>query len=147
MHSIVIQVPISKLTSDGSVPTNPMSSKAVLGIYAAASRRKVRILHDNGRDQSTNGPWIQVSRLGNPLFNEVIVPMGRKDEWNATDPEDDKDFLPYVQRPELASLLPVLYPGVFPNLAALGKSARVATTSWRSSSPACPPGSFPASRT
>ena len=48
--------------------------------------------------------------------------MGRKDEWNATDPEDDKDFLPYVQHPELASLLPVLYPGVFPNLAALNAS-------------------------
>jgi Domain of unknown function (DUF4331) len=122
VHSIVIQVPISKLTSDGSVPTNPLSSKAVLGIYASASRRKVRILHDNGRNQSTNGPWTQVSRLGNPLFNEVIVPMSRKDEWNATDPEDDKDFLQYVQRPELASLLPVLYPGVFPNLAALNAS-------------------------
>jgi hypothetical protein len=122
VHSIVIQVPISRLTSDGSVPTNPLSSKAVLGIYASASRRKVRILHDNGRNESTNGPWIQVSRLGNPLFNEVIVPMSRKDEWNATDPSDDKDFLGYTQRPELASLLPVLYPGVFPNLAALNAS-------------------------
>src|SRR5262245_45581885 len=122
VHSIVIHVPISGLTSDGSVPTDPMSSKAVLGIYAAARRRKVRILHDNGRDDSTSGPWIQVSRLGNPLFNEVIVPMSRKDEWNATDPEDDQDFLALTQRPELASLLPVLYPGVFPNLAALNAS-------------------------
>src|SRR3954471_1420916 len=122
VHSIVIQVPISRLTSDGSVPTNVMSSKAVLGVYAAASRRKVRILHDNGRDRSTNGPWIQVSRLGNPLFNEVIVPMSRKDEWNATDPADDRDFLGYTQHPELASLLPVLYPGVFPKLAALNAS-------------------------
>src|SRR5215831_752454 len=55
VHSIVIQVPISKLTKDGSTPTNPMSSTAVLGVYAAASRRKVRILHDNGRNDSTNG--------------------------------------------------------------------------------------------
>ena len=45
--------------------------------------------------------------------------MGRKDEWNATDPSDDEQLrVQYVQHPELASLLPVLYPGVFPNLAA-----------------------------
>jgi hypothetical protein len=51
--------------------------------------------------------------------------MGDKDEWNATDPEDDKDFLKYVQHPELANLLPILYPGVFPNLAALNSSGAV----------------------
>ena len=60
---------------------------------------------------------MQVSRLANPLFNEVIVPMAAKDRWNATDPCDDKDFAQYVTRPELGGLLPVLYPGVFPNLA------------------------------
>jgi len=49
----------------------------------------------------------------------VIVPMARKDEWNAADPSDDGDFLQYVQHPELASLLPPLNPGVFPKLAAL----------------------------
>ena len=64
---------------------------------------------------------MQVSRLGNPLFNEVIVPMSRKDEWNSVGPEDDRRFAKYVARPELAALLPVLYPGVFPNLAALTK--------------------------
>ena len=120
VHTIAIQVPIGKLTSDGSVPTNPLSSKAVLGVYAGASRRKVRMT--DGATKAGSGPWVQVSRLGNPLFNEVIVPMSRKDEWNATDPEDDEDFLSYVQHPELASLLPILYPGVFPNLAALNGS-------------------------
>ena len=67
------------------------------------------------------GPYVQVSRLGNPLFNEVLVPIERKDEWNGTAPDRDKDFRQYVDRPELAKLLPVLYPGVFPNLAALNK--------------------------
>ena len=62
-----------------------------------------------------------MSRLGNPLFNEVLVPIERKDEWNGTAPDRDKDFRQYVDRPELAKLLPVLYPGVFPNLAALDK--------------------------
>src|SRR5262245_12941010 len=123
VHTIAIQLPISMLTSDGSVPSNPMSSRAVLGIYASASRRKISIRDNDGGNDV--GPWQQVSRLGNPLFNEVIVPMSRKDEWNATDPEDDRDFLGLVQHPELANLLPVLYPGVFPNLAALNSSGAV----------------------
>jgi hypothetical protein len=120
VHTIAIRVPIRMLTKDGSVPTDPSSAKAVLGIWAGASRRKVRLT--DGPLQSGTGPWTQVSRLGNPLFNEVIVPMSRKDEWNAADPEDDRDFARYVRRPELASLLPVLYPGAFPNLANLSAS-------------------------
>ena len=66
---------------------------------------------------------MQVSRLGNPLFNEVIVPMGKKDRWNATHPAGDCEFAQYVKHPELARLLPVLYPGVFPNLASLNGGA------------------------
>jgi len=62
-----------------------------------------------------------VSRLGNPLFNEVVVPMGDKDRWNKTSPVNDSQFAKYVLKPELAGLLPVLYPGVFPNLAAYTK--------------------------
>ena len=57
---------------------------------------------------------MQVSRLGNPLFNEVIVPLGQKDEWNHENPADDEEYLPNVQHPELAGLLPVLYPGRVP---------------------------------
>jgi hypothetical protein len=66
-----------------------------------------------------SGAWVQVSRLGNPLFNEVIVPLGKKDRWNGTHPAGDWAFAQYVKHPELAGLLPVLYPGVFPNLAGL----------------------------
>jgi hypothetical protein len=62
-----------------------------------------------------------VSRLGNPLFNEVIVPLDRKDEWNAVGPDRESRFAQYVARPELAALLPVLYPDTFPNLAAYDK--------------------------
>src|SRR5262249_49175484 len=71
VHTIAIRVPIRMLTKDGSVPSDPSSSKAVLGIWAGASRRKVRLT--DGPLQSGAGPWVQVSRLGNPLFNEVIV--------------------------------------------------------------------------
>jgi Domain of unknown function (DUF4331) len=118
-HSIAIQIPISALTANGSVPTEAANSNAVLGVWAAASRRKVRIRDKAHDEESAAGPWVQVSRLGNPLFNEVLVPMARKDEWNATYPNDDGDFLQYVQHPELATLLTVLYPGKFPHLQAL----------------------------
>jgi hypothetical protein len=92
-------------------------AKSVIGVYASASRRKAQILAPGGVETDT-GPWVQVSRLGNPLVNEVIIPMARKDKWNGLPPSQDAQFLSYVQKPELAGLLPVLYPGVFPNLQA-----------------------------
>jgi Domain of unknown function (DUF4331) len=119
IHAIAIQIPISELTADGSVPSDPMSAKSVLGIWGAASRRKMRLADCANDELSEAGPWVQVSRLGNPLFNEVLVPLGRKDRWNASQPSDDEDYADGVKHPELATLLPVLYPGVFPNLAAL----------------------------
>jgi Domain of unknown function (DUF4331) len=119
VHTIAIQVPIASLTADGSVPDDPMSQAAVLGIWGAASRRKVRLADPVNCEQAEAGPWVQVSRLGNPLFNEVLVPLGRKDYWNASEPCGDQQFADGVRHPELGTLLPVLYPGVFPNLAAL----------------------------
>jgi hypothetical protein len=65
---------------------------------------------------------VQVSRLGNPLFNEVIVPMAQKDKWNAQPPSEDKRFAQFVEKPEQAGLLPVLYPGLFDNLDKLNKA-------------------------
>ena len=59
-------------------------------MYARASRRKARIL--NGAKDVESGPWIQVSRLGNPLINEVIIPMAEKDYWNSKRPSDDSQF-------------------------------------------------------
>jgi hypothetical protein len=119
VHTIAIQVPIKQLTRDGSTPSDPMAAKAVLGIWGAASRRKTRVIDKANDERAESGPWVQVSRLGNPLFNEVIVPMSRKDKWNAVHPAGDKAFAKYVEHPELAKLLPVLYPGQFPNLAGL----------------------------
>jgi hypothetical protein len=123
VHSIALKVPKSELTRNGSTPTDPNARTSVIGVWAAASRRRAHIREPWRDSWHRAGPWVQVSRLGNPLFNEVIVPMGKKDLWNALPPADDGLFLQYVQHPELASLLPVLYPGVFPNLAGL-KAAR-----------------------
>jgi hypothetical protein len=128
VHSIAIQVPKSDLTRDGSMPTDVASSRSVIGVWAAASRRSATMRadgDDNGADSHGNhslGAWKQVSRLGEPLINEVIIPVGMKDRWNRQRPHQDDEFITHYRRPELATLLPVLYPGAFPNLAALNAS-------------------------
>jgi hypothetical protein len=115
VQSIALQVPMQDL-ANGSRWGDWRHSDSVIGVWAAASRSKATIREPGGVDGSF-GPPVQVSRLGNPLFNEVIVPMGKKDLWNSLFPAQDDQFLTYVQHPELAGLLPTLYPGVFPNLA------------------------------
>jgi hypothetical protein len=119
VHSIALKVPKHELTSNGSNPTDAARQGSVIGVWAAASRRRAVIREASSGRNHEAGHWVQVSRLGNPLFNEVIVPMGEKDRWNSLPAADDGQFLKYVRHPELAGLLPVLYPKVFPKLAAL----------------------------
>jgi len=118
VHTIALQVPKTELTRGNSVPLNVMDPKSVIGVWATASRQRGKMHGDDGGSSSA-GSWVQVSRLGNPLINEVIIPMAKKDGWNGREPRRDADFLAYYHDPELQNLLPVLYPGVFPNLAAL----------------------------
>jgi hypothetical protein len=120
VHSIAIQVPKRQLTRDGSNPTNESDPRSVIGVYTSASRRKATILQGNGEDVES-GPFVQVSRLGEPLINEAIIALGDKDRWNATEPQKDSQFAHYYAHPEVAKLLPILYPGVFPHLAAYTK--------------------------
>jgi hypothetical protein len=121
VHTIAIQVPIGDLTRDGTRPTNPNLERSVIGVWATASRKKSQVWDPMKGKFVGHGPWKQVSRLGNPLFNEVIVPMAEKDQWNARPPRKDSRYAKYVAKPELGSLLPALYPGVFPHLAAYTK--------------------------
>jgi hypothetical protein len=122
VHTIAIQVPVQDLTRGGVRPAGVMDPAAVIGVWATASRAKSHVHDDARHDWRGFGPFRQVSRLGNPLFNEVIVPMADKDLWNALPPHEDSRFAKYVAHPELAGLLPVLYPKVFPNLAAYTKA-------------------------
>src|SRR5436305_2756644 len=78
VHSIAMQVPITDLTNGGSQPSGVDDPTAVIGVWAAAYRRKLRIQKKNGRLVET-GPWVQVSRLGEPLINEVVLELGEKD--------------------------------------------------------------------
>ena len=120
IHTIAIQVPKHYLTKDGSNPKDPMARNSVIGVWASAYRRKA-IVRDYNGTLDENGPWVQVSRLAEPLINEVIIPLGKKDYWNSQSPYNDQQFAQYYAHPEVSSLLPILYPGVFPHLAAYTK--------------------------
>ena len=115
VHSIALQVPITELTSGWSTPSSYTAANSTIGVWTTASRQKVHLNDGPGEDF---GPWVQVSRLGMPLINEVIIPMGQKDYWNTQWPLGDSQFATYYDHPSLAALLNVLYPGAFPNIAA-----------------------------
>jgi hypothetical protein len=121
IHTIAIQIPIAQLTANHSRPHDVNGPHSVIGVWSGASRRKVRMIDKGNDERAESGPWVQVSRLGNPLVNEVLIPLGLKDRWNTLYPAGDKQFLSHVEHPELAGLLPVLYPKVFPNLKKLSK--------------------------
>jgi hypothetical protein len=107
-NSIAIQVPINRLTKDHALPTGPNDKDAVLGIWANASRHKSRTFNADGTT-SAHGPWQQISRLGNPLINEVVIPTTKKDYWNSQRPYNDKQFAKYYKAPELTAVANVLY--------------------------------------
>jgi len=111
-HTIALQVPITQLTKNGLAPTGPSDPNAIIGVYSHTQRRQVRVLSDTGADPDQSGHFVNVSRLGMPLVNEVIIPLKDKDRWNASDPVNDSQFLQYVQNPEPGRLIPALYPGV-----------------------------------
>ncbi len=105
-HAICIQVPIGTLLKAGVSPTpvNILDGNFVIGFWASASRRATRTLQTNGT-YNDSGNWVQVSRLGMPLTNEVVIPVGFKDYWNAITPYDeitDTSLDGFFYNPELA---------------------------------------------
>jgi hypothetical protein len=106
VNSIVIQVPRSQLTNDGQDVSAADAPNAVVGIWAGASRQTMSA---TGQGQ---GDWVQVSRLGNPLINEVIIPLGQKDAWNAGAPADDAQYADRYLSPELAAIVNTVYPSL-----------------------------------
>lgn len=118
VHTIALQVPKAELGLGGVAPTDPTKSTSVIGVWSATYRARGRLFDSSTGTYKPFGDSVQISRLGNPLFNEVINPMAVKDKWNSLPPSADSQFAPYVDKSELAGLLPVLYPGAFPHLAA-----------------------------
>ena len=106
-HTIALKIPINLLQKDGlSVASaeNILDSRFVIGVWASASRQQMKTINNTTGVQNFTGNFLQVSRLGMPLTNEVIIPIGMKDKWNATSPYDaaDASFRPNFSNPELA---------------------------------------------
>ncbi|MCH9696914.1 MAG: DUF4331 domain-containing protein, partial [Gammaproteobacteria bacterium] len=97
VHTIVLQIPLEEIGGD----------QQVAGVYATTSRQKFRVL--NLVRDFNFGPWIQVGRQGNPLFNEGLVAIADKDLYSRTSPAADQRFFrKYAETPELAALLNAL---------------------------------------
>jgi hypothetical protein len=109
VNSIAIEIPIRDLTRNGAAPTDPTESNSVIGIWSTASRRTTNVLYDVQKKGSKNGEWVQISRLGNPLVNEVVIPLKLKDAFNGLSPKDDAIAVPFVLDPLLAKLLKAVY--------------------------------------
>ena len=110
VSTIAIEVPIQELTRTRTVPSSPTANDAVIGVWATASRRSTQVLSPGGR--SLSGDYVQVSRLGNPLVNEVVIPLSLKDAFNSLSPQFDGTIPRVVQAvtdPELARLLQAVY--------------------------------------
>ncbi|MCA1591717.1 MAG: DUF4331 domain-containing protein [Acidobacteria bacterium] len=108
VNTIAIEVPVQDLTRTGAVPANSTASDAVVGIWATASRRSTTVLRPNGKNVVT-GPFRQVSRLGNPLVNELVIPLKFKDFFNSSSPSGDAIAAPFVLDPQLAQLIKAVY--------------------------------------
>ena len=107
VHSIALEVPISMLTANGAVPSSPNDPNAVIGIWSTASRPSTTVR--KGGDEKSQGTLIQVSRLGQPLVNEVVIPRAAKDFFNSLEPTEDGAALPFVLDPEVPKLLSALF--------------------------------------
>jgi hypothetical protein len=103
VHTIALQIPISQLDTPSHT----------IGVWSAADRlqtaveRKDDLRKSNRNDRRAS--WVQVSRLGNPLINEVVIPTTLKDKWNRLDPSQDRQFVKYYRTPILAAVINKLY--------------------------------------
>jgi hypothetical protein len=103
VNTLALQVPIADVVQGGDAAKHP-----VIGVWSVASRPTMRVYGGDG-SQSTSGNLVRVSRLGNPLVNEVVIPAKDKDRFNASKPANDGQFLPYVQDPEVPHVVNALY--------------------------------------
>jgi hypothetical protein len=108
-HGFVLQVPESQVTRDGRSVRAQNSSNAVVGVWATTERKGIQVRKHRGK-RHVKAVWRQVSRLGNPLINEIVIPIGEKDKFNRTSPADDlANFGKYALNPEPARLLNALF--------------------------------------
>jgi hypothetical protein len=112
VSTIAIEVPISRVTSDGKPAT--VTKYPVIGVYAEADRHKIKVLHVPGEvateeAATEEGPFVQVSRMANPLVNELIITTPFKDRWNASEPENEAKFQAFYKNPVVATELNLVF--------------------------------------
>jgi hypothetical protein len=107
VHSIALEVPIAQLTRNGNQPTLVADPNATIGVWSTASRPAVTTRAAGS--QAASGAFVQVSRLGNPLVNEVVIPLSTKDAFNALEPTGDGAALGFVTDPLLPPLMTALF--------------------------------------
>jgi hypothetical protein len=106
--SVVLQLPERLVTRDRRAVSGPADRDAVVGVWSTTERRRLQVTDRDTR--GNRGRWVQVSRLGNPLVNEVVIPLGKKDQFNRTTPDRDaRLYGKYVVKPELAAVLNGLF--------------------------------------
>lgn len=108
-HTWAMQIPMALLTADGTAPADMKAANAIIGVWSSTYRHATTVLNTGGKAPTGSGDWVEVSRLGAPLVNEVVVPLGAKDLWNNSDPKDDAQFLAGVTDPELPKLFKLLF--------------------------------------
>jgi hypothetical protein len=121
VHALALQIPIAQLDD----------TDHTIGVWTSVERRQVQVRQVtqkqrvqvrvggklvtrtvNVRRSVVTNPWVQVSRLGNPLVNEVVIPTERKDEWNRDTPAQESKYASFFTTPILAAVINTLYPGV-----------------------------------
>lgn len=107
ISTIAIEVPVTRITRDGKPAAT--SADPVIGMYASTARQKQRKLDSKDGDPNSHGRFLQVSRMGNPLVNELIINTPAKDSWNASEPEDEAQFQQYYKNPVLATAFNLVY--------------------------------------
>jgi hypothetical protein len=113
--AVVLQLPERKVTKDGERVADADAKNAVVGVWSTTDRRRLQVTNATGpgshhKARAHRNRFVQVSRLGNPLVNEVVIPLGKKDQFNRTTPDEDAArYGRFVLNPELAAILNALF--------------------------------------
>lgn len=110
--TFALQIPIANLPSPITYNDAFTGASHGLGVYASVSRQRIT-LRSASNDNTNSGPWIQINRLGNPLFNEVLVAIQDKDNYNRDIPANDAKYATYATNPEIAVLINAVFGTLF----------------------------------
>jgi Domain of unknown function (DUF4331) len=106
VSTIAVEVPITRITADRKPAGTTL--RPVIGMYASTARQRVKVRGKDG-EAKTHGPWVQTSRMANPLVNELIITTPFKDQWNAAEPHDEARFQAFYQNPVIATALALVF--------------------------------------